>query len=183
MNQELMEPPKGIRLMATLHLVVAGTGIFRIGADLAAMKKVGQLRPVKDAGNSETLIEAYVAYAQAASGYELVDILAALVLAVILVGAAVMLFKGRWLGRTWSLAYAITSPALRVGLTVWYSYGVHPKHVAYLTVLHAERPGIAEWMPIPSSSGWWVGVLIFSLYPLWVWRYLRKEEVRYYLED
>ncbi len=183
MSEEMMEQPKGIRVMAVLHLVVAGTGIFRIGADLAALKRVGQLRPVKDAGNSETLIEAYVAYAQVASGYELVDILAALVLAGLLIGAAVMLFKGRWLGRTWSLAYAITSVALRVGLTVWYAYAVHPKHVAYLTVLHAERPGIAEWMPIPSSFGWWVGVLISSIYPLWVWRYLRKEEVRAYLED
>jgi hypothetical protein len=183
MNQEMMEQPKGIRVMAVLHLVVALAGIFRIGADLAAMKKVGQLRPLKDAGNSETLIEAYVAYAQAASGYELVDILAALILAGLLIGAGVMLFRGRWLGWTWSLAYAITSVALRVGLTVWYAYGVHPKHVAYLTVLHAEVSGTASLMPIPSSSGWWVGVLISSIYPVWVWRYLRKEEVRYYLED
>lgn len=92
MSEEMMEQPKGIRVMAVLHLVVACTGIFRIGADLAAIKKVGQLRPVKDVGNSETLIEAYGAYARAASGYELVDILAALVLAGLLIGAAVTLF-------------------------------------------------------------------------------------------
>jgi hypothetical protein len=183
MNQEMMEQPKGIRVMAVLHLVVAGTGIFRIGADLGAMKRVGQLRPVKDGGASETLTEAYVAYAQAATGYHMVDILAALVLAGLLIGAAVMLFKGRWLGRTLSLAYAITSPALRVGLTVWYSYGVHPKHVGYLTVLHAEVSRTASLMPIPSGSGWWLGVMVFSIYPLWVWWYLRKEEVRSYLED
>lgn len=184
MNEEMMKRPKGIRVMAVLHLVLALSGIYRIVSDLAAMKEVRRLRMVGNVGSfTETFAETCAAYARAALMYHMVDILAAVVLAGLLIGAGVMLLRDRRLGRTLSITYAITSIALRVGMVVWYAVGVHPKHAAFLTVLHAESPSMALLMPIPSTAGWWVGMVLLSLYPLWVWWYLRKEEVRYYFED
>ena len=178
-----MERPKGIRVMAVLHLVLALSGIIRIVSDLGAMKEVRRLRPLEASGSPGLLTEAHAAYARVASMYHMVDILAAVVLAGLLIGAGIMLFRDKRQGRILSLAYAGASLGLRVGMTVGYATLVHPKHAAYVTLLHAGSPATALAVPIPSISGWWVGMAFFSLYPLWVWWYLRKEEVRSYLED
>jgi hypothetical protein len=132
---------------------------------------------------TETFADACATYARVALMYHVVDIVAAIVLAGLLIGAGVMLLRDRRLGRTLSISYAIMSILLRVGMVVWYAVGVHPKHAAFLTVLHTESPSMALLMPIPSTAGWWVGMVLLSLYPLWVWWYLRKVDVRDYLED
>ncbi len=169
--------------MAVLHLVLALSGIFRVVSDLEAVKTMRQLKPTKGSGYAMALTEDYTAYAQRASLYYLVDILVVIILAGLLITAGIMLFRGLRQGRTLSLTYAMVSIASRVGLTVWYAFGVHPKHAEFLSLLHVMNPPTATLIPIPSSSGWWVGVLVFSIYPLWVWWYLRKDEVRSYLED
>jgi hypothetical protein len=179
----MMISPKGIRVMAVLHLLLALGAFFRIGADFDAIKTMRQLKPMKDSAYAMALMDDYTAYVQRASMYYLVDILIAIILAGLLISAGVMLFRRARLGRTLSLTYAVVSIASRFGLTVWYAFGVHPKHAEFLSMLHVMNPLTATVIPIPSSSGWWVGLLVLSIYPLWVWWYLRKDEVRSYLED
>lgn len=179
----MIDRPKGIRVMAVLHLVLALGGIFRIVSDLGEMKVVRRLRPMEEPGAPGSLMDAYNAHVGVASMYYMVDILAAVILAGLLIVAAIQLFRAQRQGRSWSLAYAGTSIALRVGLTVGYAVLVHPKHAAFLEQLRAQSPAAASLISIPSTSGWWLGMLLFSLYPLWVGWYLRKEEVISYLED
>ena len=109
--------------------------------------------------------------------------LAAVGLAGLLVWAGVMLFKDSQKGRTLSFAYACTSLGLRVVMTFWYAAVIHPKHAAFLKMIHGLVPGTEAALPVPDTSGWLLGVLVAGAYPLWVWWYMSKGEVRYYLED
>lgn len=177
-----MERPKGIRVMAVLHMILAASALLRIESDLDAMKKVKQMAMLTEV-NPGSLANAYRAYASGASAYHIVDMLAAVVLAGLLVWAGVMLFKDSQKGRTLSLAYAFTSLGLRVMMTLWYAAVIHPKHAAFLKTVHGLVPWTSASLTIPDTSGWLLGVLVGGAYPLWVWWYMSKGEVRYYLED
>ena len=185
MKFEMMtyERPKGIRVMAILHMALAFSGIIRISSDLGAMKNLRRLRPMEGTGYPAALTDAYDAYARIALKYELADILCAILLAGMLIYAGVMLFRDRQQGRTLSISYAIVSIALACGTTGWYVAAIYPKNVAYLELLHAANPAAASVIPIPSISPFFLGLVFRCLYPLWVWWYLCKDEVRGHFED
>ena len=63
-----MERPKGIRVMAVLHMILTASALYRIVTDLGAMKDVRRLGMLTEV-NPGSLTNAYRAYASGASTY------------------------------------------------------------------------------------------------------------------
>lgn len=175
-----IERPGAIKLMAILHFLMAGTGLFRIAANLSALKELRMAEPVAGGGHPAAVVDAYYAYAQVCRMYHTADNVVALCLMALLIAAGITLLMDRSIGRTLSLVYAVASVLMRVGLLIFYTQAVHVKHVTYLQEIHKTIPSLESLMPIPSSSAWFLGLLLGMAYPIWVWWYSRKDEVKAY---
>ena len=175
-----IERPRAIKVMAILHFVMATIGLIRIAGNLSALKELRMAEPVAGGGHPTVVVDAYHAYAQVCRMYHSADIVAALCLMALLIAAGITLLMDRSIGRTLSLVYAVSSVLMRVALLIFYTQTVHVLHVTYLQEIHKTMPSLESLMPIPSSSGWFVGLLLGLAYPIWVWWYSRKDEVKAY---